>query len=66
MYPFNDCRRRRKNEMVIMTEAKNECLKRIGVEVLSYAEIKPYLKYVERVYGKDYLKKFRNNVPKTE
>ena len=40
-------------------EAKYEYMKEHNITVLSLEEIKPYLKYIKDVYGKDYLKSFR-------
>lgn len=40
-------------------EAKYKYMKEHNITVLSLEEIKPYLKYIKDVYGKDYLKSFR-------
>ena len=40
-------------------EAKYEYMKEHNITVLSLEEIKPYLKYIKDIYGKDYLKSFR-------
>ena len=40
-------------------EAKYEYMKEHNITILSLEEIKPYLKYIKDVYGKDYLKSFR-------
>lgn len=42
-----------------IAEAKQLCMEKLGVVVIRSQEIRPYLKYVETKYGKDYLKGFK-------
>ena len=40
-------------------QLRNEAYIKNNVTVLSWNEMKPYLKYIDDIYGKNYLKKFR-------
>ena len=40
---------------------KTKCMKNNNVKILTYKDIKPILDYINEKYGKNFLKKFKNN-----
>ena len=42
-------------------EAKHQCVLKNNVKILYFNNYKKYLDYINDKYGKDYLKKFKNN-----
>lgn len=51
--PYN----RVENDLI---EAKRQCALKNNVKILYYKDCKPFLDYVKKVYGRNYLKQFKN------
>ena len=49
-----------KQRLYDICAVKTQCMKDNNVQIISNNEIKPYFKYIRDVYGKDYLKQFKN------
>lgn len=43
-----------------LMEAKHQCILKNNIKILYENDIKPYIKYVNDTYGKDYIKQFKN------